>query len=118
MKAAITGVRSALGPRKLLASSGAFAALAVSIAAFGGDARWRRTRRVRPLATGHRRAPRVERGPGRSRASARRARAHPAYAAFARLRESQVPVPRLGSAAAMRRSSTDRSPACRPISPI
>src|SRR5580658_8812883 len=36
MKAALTRARSALGRRKSLAAAGAFAALALSIAAFGG----------------------------------------------------------------------------------
>ena len=43
MKAAMTGIVSALGRRKFLASAGAFAALAALIAACSAATRWRRT---------------------------------------------------------------------------
>ena len=107
MKAALTRMRSALGRRKFLATAGAFAALALSIAAFAGGGALAQNaadcaRLQQAIASRH--------ASSGGRASARRARAHDRFGPLAWLRQPQVLVPRLGPAGAVRRNQrTDRA---------
>ena len=119
MKAAMTGMGSALRGGRFLASAGAFAALAALIAAFGSGGALAQNsadcaRLQQAIASRH--------GSSGAQAAVERQRAELARTeglrAFARLRKSQDSC---FSARIRRRnaaSSTARSRACRPISPI
>ena len=119
MKAAMTRMRSALGRRQISGVGRRFRR------AGGFDRRFRRRRRagaeqrrLRAPAASHRLAPRFERRASRGRAPTRRTRAHRGLCAV----RSAAAIASSCSSARIRRrnaaSSTPRSRACRPISPI
>ena len=104
MRAAKTRMRSAFGQGGILASVGALAALAASIVAFSSDVALAQNAECARL----QQAIAARRGSSGSQAAVERQRAelgaHQRLCALARLREPQVPVFRLGAAAAMRRA--------------